>query len=52
MTRKAIEVCLQMLKESNNGRFNSYSVRNRVLIISHITFADCHMHISPTTFLE
>ena len=25
MTRKAIEICLQMLKESNNGRFNSYS---------------------------
>ena len=27
-----------MLKESNNRRFDSYKVRNSVLIISHITF--------------
>ena len=31
-------VCLRVLKESNKSRFDSYSVRNSVLIISHITF--------------
>ena len=45
MTQEAIEVCLQMLKESNNRRFNNYSVRNSVLIISHVIFRDCHVHI-------
>ena len=45
MAREAIEVCLRVVKESNNRRFDSYSVRNRVLIISHITFRDCHVHI-------
>ena len=27
-------------------------VRNSVLIISHITFGDCRVHIFQTTFLE
>ena len=45
MAREAIDVCLSVLKESNNGRFDSYSVRNSVLIISHITFRDCRVHI-------
>ena len=27
-------------------------VRNSILIISHITFRDCGVHIFPTTFLE
>ena len=45
MAREAMDVCLRMLKESNNRRFNSYSVRNSVLIISHITFQDCRVHI-------
>ena len=31
-------------KERNNRRFSSYSVRNRLLIISHITFRDCRVH--------
>ena len=26
-------------------RLSIYSVRNSVLIMSHITFRDCHMHI-------
>ena len=26
-------------------RFDSYSVRNSVLIISHITFRDCRVHM-------
>ena len=30
-------------KESNKSRFHSYSVRNSVLIISHITFQDCRV---------
>ena len=46
MAREAIDVCLRMLKESNNRRFDSYSVRNSVLIISHITFRDCRVHIN------
>ena len=41
MVREAIDVCLQVLKESNKSRFDSDSVRNNVLIISHITFGDC-----------
>ena len=36
---------LRMLKEINKSMFDSYSVRNRVLIISHITFRDCRVHI-------
>ena len=45
MAREAIDVCLRMLKESNNKKFDSYSVRNNVLIISHVTFRDCRVHI-------
>ena len=33
-----------MLKESNKNRFDSNSVRNSVLSISHITFRDCRVH--------
>ena len=40
-----MDVCLRVLKESNKSRFDSYSVRNSVLIISHITFWDCRVHI-------
>ena len=45
LARKAMEICLRALKENNKSRFDSYSVRNSVLIISHVTFRDCHMHI-------
>ena len=45
MTREAIDVCWRVLKESNKIRFDSYSVRNSVLVISHITFRDCRVHI-------
>ena len=38
-------VCLRVLKESNKSRFDSYTVRNSVLITSHITFRDCRVHI-------
>ena len=46
MAREAMDVCLRVLKESNKSRFDSYSVRNSVLIISHITFRDCRVYIS------
>ena len=39
-----MDLCLQVLKESNNSTFDSYSVGNRVLIIYHITFQDCGKH--------
>ena len=45
MAGEAIGVCLRVLKESNKSRFDSYSVRNSVLIIPHITFRDCRVHI-------
>ena len=47
-----MDVCLRVLKESNKSRFDSYSVRNSVLIISHITFRDCRVHFFSKTFLE
>ena len=40
-----MDICLRVLKESNKSRFDSYSVRNSVLIISHITFRDCRVHM-------
>ena len=33
--RKAMDVCLRVLKESNQSRFDSYNIRNRVF--SHIS---------------
>ena len=45
MARQAMDVCLRVLKESNKSRFDGYSVRNCVLIISHVTFRDCRVHI-------
>ena len=38
-------VCLRVLKESNKIKFDSYSIRNSVLIISHTIFRDCRVHI-------
>ena len=40
-----MDVCLRVLEESNKSRFDSYSVRNSVLIISHITIRDYRVHI-------
>ena len=46
MAREAMDICLWVLKESNKCRFDSYSVRGSVLIISHIIlFRDCRVHI-------
>ena len=47
-----MDICLRVLKESNKSRFDSYIVRSSVLLISHITFRDCRVHVFPTTFLE
>ena len=44
MAEEAVDVCLRVLKESNKSRFESYSVRNSELIVSHITFRDCRVH--------
>ena len=52
MAGEAMDIRLWVLKESNKSRFDSYSVRNSVLNISHITSRDCRVHIFPTTFLE
>ena len=48
-----MDICLRVVKESNNSRFDSYSVRNSVTVnISHVTFRDCRLHIFSTTFLK
>ena len=52
MAQEAMDVCLQVLKKSNKRGLDSLSVRNSVLIISHFTFRDCHVHIFPTAFVE
>ena len=51
MTCEAMNLCLRLLKESNRRRFDSYSVRSSLLIISRIPFRDCRVHIFPTTSL-
>ena len=45
ITWEAMDLCFQVLKKSSKSRFDSYSVKNSVLIISHITFRDCLVHI-------
>ena len=45
MALEAMDVCLRVLKESNKRSFDSYSVWNSALIISHITFWDRRVHI-------
>ena len=45
MAGEAMDLCLQVLKESSKSRLNSYSVGNSVLIISRITFLDFRVHI-------
>ena len=46
VAREAMDVCLRVLfNESSKSRFVNYSVRKSVLIISHITFRDCRVHI-------
>ena len=45
MAQEAVDVCLLVLKGDNKRSFDSYSFRNSVFIISHITFWDCRVHI-------
>jgi len=47
-----MDVCLRVLKESNKSRFDIYSVKNSVLIISHITFRDCRVNIYSVNLFE
>ena len=48
-----MDVCFANAKgKQQYRRFDSFSVRNSVLIISHITFRYCRVHIFQTTFLE
>ena len=43
--REVMDVCLRVLKKSNKSRFDSYNAKNGVLIISHVTFRDCRVHM-------
>ena len=52
IAREDMDVCLQVLKKCNKSRFDSYSVRDSILIISHITFQDCRVLIFLTTLLK
>ena len=52
MAREAVDICLRVLKESIKTRFDSYSVKNRELFVSHITFRDCPVHIFSDNCLE
>ena len=45
MVGDATGICLLVLKESYKSSFDSYGFRNIVMIISHITFRNCRMHI-------
>ena len=50
-----MDLCVcELLKESNKRKFDSCSVRNGVLIISHIALRDCRVHIfsDNLSFLE
>ena len=50
MARETMDVCLRGLKENNKDRLD----RKQCLIISHINFRECRLHIQipSTTFLE
>ena len=50
IAREALDICLRVLKESNKSMFDSYRVSNSELVISHITFRDCRVHIFSNTF--
>ena len=45
MARETMDYyCFPVLKRSSKSRFDSYGVRNSVLITSHTTFQNCRMH--------
>ena len=43
MALEATDICLRVLNASNKS--TATVIRNNVLIISHIIFRDCHLHI-------
>ena len=43
MALEATDICLQVRNENNKS--TATVIRNNVLIISHIIFRDCHVHI-------
>ena len=45
LARKAMKMCLLVLKEATKVGSTATVVRNSVSIISHITFRDCRVHI-------
>ena len=40
-----MDMCLRVVKAKQQTRFDSYGVRNSELVVSHISFRDCRMHI-------
>ena len=49
LARKAMKMCLQLLKESNKSRFESYSRQEQC--IDHIPYyRDCRVHIFSDNF--
>ena len=46
-----MDICLRVLKGKQQIRFDSYGVtiRNSELIVSHISFRDCRVHIISDT---
>ena len=52
MTREAMDIGLRVLKKSNKSRFDSYSVRNNVSIISLLPFGSVGCIFFLTAFLE
>ena len=45
LARKAIEICLRVLKEATKVGSTATVVRNSLSIISHITFQGCRVHL-------
>ena len=53
MAGEAMDICLRVLQESNKNSFDSFSVRNSVLIIPHSHLLGLsRAHFFPTKFLE
>ena len=49
MAGEDMDICLRVLKGKQQIRFDSYGVRNSELIVSHISFRDCRVHIISGT---
>ena len=45
IAREATDICLRVLRKATKVGSKATVVRNSVLIISHITFRDCRVHI-------